>query len=276
MNLTAVIKTTVLAGLIGASVTAQAHRAWFFPASTTLSGDSPWVGVDAAVSNDVFHADYHALGLDGVAITGPDGKAVAMHNQASAKHRSIFDVNLTQQGTYKIAIAMAGLTATWETEDGERRRWPGRGERPDPEKFKTEVPKAAKNLSVKQSSRRIETFVTNGAPSETVLAATGVGLELEPITHPNDLYQGEQAKFRFLIDGKPAKGVEVTVLPGGMRYRTSQQAIELTSDKKGVVQLTWPQAGMFFIEAEYADKKAKKPATARAGTYFVTVEVLPQ
>ncbi|BFM08816.1 DUF4198 domain-containing protein [Halioxenophilus aromaticivorans] len=276
MRFKKIASLALLAGVITSSINSHAHRAWLLPASTTLSGESPWVGIDAAVSNDVFHADYHALGLGGVTVTGPKGESVEMHNQAEGKHRSIFDLNLTEEGTYKIAIAMAGLSASWETEDGERRRWPGRGQRPDPAKFDSEVPKEAKNLKVTQSSRRIETFVTAGAPSDDVLAATGVGLELVPVTHPNDLYQGEAAEFRFLIDGKPAKGVEVTILPGGMRYRSSQDAIEVKSDKKGLISVEWPIAGMYFIEAEYADDKAKKPATSRAGTYFATVEVLPQ
>ena len=52
------------------------------------------------------------------------------------------------------------------------------------------------------SSRRVETFVTNGAPSE--LKASGRGLELTPVTHPNDLYAGEAITFKLTDNGKPA------------------------------------------------------------------------
>ena len=34
---------------------AHAHRAWMLPSATVLSGNEPWVTVDAAVSNDLFY-----------------------------------------------------------------------------------------------------------------------------------------------------------------------------------------------------------------------------
>ena len=35
----------------------------------------------------------------------------------------------------------------------------------------------------------------------------GKGLELQPVTHPDELIKGEIATFRFLVDGKPQGGV---------------------------------------------------------------------
>ncbi|MFV0277883.1 MAG: DUF4198 domain-containing protein, partial [Parahaliea sp.] len=137
------------------------------------------------------------------------------------------------------------------------------------------VPKAAKNLEVTQSSRRLESFVTAGEPNTTALAPTNIGLELAPVTHPNDLYAGEGATFRFLIDGQPAEGVEVSIIPGGSRYRDSQEEIKLASDTDGKVVVTFPEAGMYFLEAEYSDDQAKAPATRRRGAYTATFEVLP-
>ncbi len=256
------------------SLPTAAHRAWILPVSTVLSSEDSWVSFDAAISNDIFHPDYHAMGLDGVQVLGPDGQSVPLQNASKGKHRSTFDLNLKARGTYKIYSAGGGLTARWETEEGERRFWPGRGERPDPEKFKTEVPMDAKSLRISQSSRRLETFVTAGGPTDSALKPTGSGLELQPVTHPNDLYAGETATFRFLIDGEPAVGAEVSVIPGGSRYRNSQEEIKLTTDAKGNIAVTWPQAGMYFLEAEYSDDKAKAPATSRRGSYTATFEVL--
>ena len=78
------------------------------------------------------------------------------------------------------------------------------------------------------------------------------------------------------MDGKPVAGVKVTIIPGGMRYRNDQAAIDVESDKKGVITVTWPQAGMYWLSANYRDEKAKKPATSRAGSYVATLEVLPE
>lgn len=268
--------TSCAALLMFLSFSVQAHRAWLLPSSTVLSSDDAWVTVDAAVSNDIFHADHAPMRTEGLVITAPDGKNIEAQNTNTGKFRSTFDVQLAQKGTYKIAIASGGIMARWETEAGERRMWPARGEKANPADFEKMVPKKAKNLEVAEFSRRMETFVTSGSPTDTLFKPTKKGLELVPVTHPNDLFAGETATFTFLIDGKPAAGVKITVISGGMRYRNAQNAIELETDKKGTVNITWPNAGMYWLSANYRDEKAKKPATARTGSYAATFEVLPE
>lgn len=268
--------TTVLALAVTLPLSAQAHRAWIAPNATVMSGTDPWVSFDAAISNTLFHADHVAMRLDDVQAQGPDGKAVELQNTSVGKYRSTFDINLAQEGTYKIFTASNGLRARWETENGERRFWPRRGQAYNPDDFAREVPQSAKNLEITQSSRRIETFVTAGSPSDAVFNPARVGLEMIPLTHPNDLFAGEEAEFQFLIDGEPAAGVAVEVIPGAMRYRNSQDEITLTGDKEGKVRITWPTAGMYWLNAEYSDNKAKAPAQTRAGSYVATFEVLPE
>lgn len=267
---------SVVAISLALPLAAQAHRGWIVPAATVLSGDDPWVTFDAAISNDIFHADHAPMRLNGVSAIGPDGKAVELQNGATGKYRSTFDLNLTQRGTYKVFTASGGLNARWETEDGERRFWPPRGQTPDAAEFAKAVPAKAKNLEVSQSSRRMETFVTAGSPSDTVLKPTNVGLELVPVTHPNDLFAGEKAEFGLIIDGQPAAGAKVTVIPSGMRYRNGQDAIEVETDKNGKFAITWPAAGLYWLSASYRDNQAKVPATSRSGSYVATFEVLPE
>ena len=84
-------------------------------------------------------------------------------------------------------------------------------------------------MKITETSSRNEVFVTSGAPTTTVFKTTGKGLEFAPVTHPDELVAGETAKFQFLIDGKPAAGLKVTVIPGGKRYRNDEGAIELTT-----------------------------------------------
>ncbi len=253
---------------------AQAHRVWIVPAATVLSGDDPWVTFDAAVSNDIFHTDYHPLSTDNLQALGPDAQPVPLANAHSGRFRSVFDLQLATRGTYKVFMASHGLSASW-TDNGERRGWPGRGQAFDPTAFSKAVPAKAENLVITRSSRRIETFVTSGAPTEDVLAVTGLGLELKPLSHPNDLFAEEPAEFQLLIDGKPAQGAEVTVLPEGMRYRNEQEAIEVTTDAEGRFSVTWPRAGRYFLETGYQDDRADPPATQRRGSYTATFEVLP-
>ncbi|MFV0477345.1 MAG: DUF4198 domain-containing protein [Parahaliea sp.] len=265
------VSITLLA--VAVSLPVQAHRAWILPAATVLSSEDPWVSFDAVVSNEIFHPDHFPLRVESIAAQGPDGGEVPLQNPHTGKHRSNFDLQLTQPGTYRVYTAMGGLNARWEDADGKRHFWPPRGEKADPSQFDKAVPKKAKNLQVSQSYRRVETFVTAGEP--TPIKAVNEGLELVAVTHPNDLYAGEKATFKFLINAKAAKGTKVSIIPGGSRYRDSQEEIALVSDEEGLVSVTWPAAGVYFLEAEYSDDDVQAPATIRRGTYTVTLEVLP-
>src|SRR5690606_34265924 len=101
------------------------------------------------------------------------------------------------------------------------------------EAFATEVPADADQLQVSESIGRIETFVTNGAPTDTALQSTGKGMELSALTHPNDWYAGEETGFRLTVDGHPQEGIEIEIIRGGTRYRNSLEAINVTTDANG-------------------------------------------
>jgi uncharacterized GH25 family protein len=255
----------VLCGTIGA---AQAHNLWLLPSSTVLS-KSEWVTVDAAVSNDLFFFNHVPLNIERLAVTAPDGSAVALENVHRGKLRSVFDLNLARLGTYQIALVNSGLNASYKDASGQARRWRG-----TPEKFAAEVPPNAQDLKVTQSQGRVETFITVGKPS--AVKATGQGLELVPVTHPNDLVKGEQATFAFHIDGRPAQGVEVVLLAGGTRYRDAKDEIKAVTDAQGRFSVTFPSAGMYWMEAEAQDGKTSMPqAKVRRLSYAGTFEVLP-
>ena len=268
------MKRSVLALVLSLAVipfTASAHKAWLQPSQTVLAGTDPWITVDAAVSNDLFYFNHVPLRLESLVITAPDGSKIEPQNSATGKYRSVFDVELKQQGTYRIATVNSGLSGSWDV-DGKPKRWRG-----TPATFATEVPKDAKNLQVSQSVGRIETFVTNGSPNDTALKATGEGIELVPVTHPNDLFAGEQAKFKLHIDGKPAVGLEIEITRGGTRYRNAQDEIKVKTDANGEFSVTWPEAGMYWLETGSEDNKTSLPqAKQRRLTYVATLEVLPQ
>lgn len=248
----------------------HAHKAWLLP-STTVSTADQWITVDAAVSNDLFYFNHVPLRIDGLVITAPDGSAVKPENVATGKYRTTFDLHLAQSGTYRLANVNNGLFASYE-ENGAPKRWRG-----SVENFAKEVPADAKNLQVSQSAGRVETFVTAGKPTSAALKPTNVGLELVPVTHPNDLYAGEAARFRFLLDGKPAPQLELEIVAGGTRYRDQQEEIKVTTDDSGEFSVTWPQAGMYWLETSLQDAKTSvKQATQRRLSYVATFEVLQQ
>jgi len=264
------LRVVALAAALLAPLASHAHKTWLLPSATVSTVDQ-WITVDAAVSNDLFYFNHVPLRLDSLVITAPDGSKIAPENAHTGKYRSVFDVQLKQNGTYKVAIVNQGLFASYE-ENGARKRWRGSAE-----KFATEVPANAKGLEVNESVGRIETFVTAGKPSEAALKPSNVGLELIPVTHPNDLYAGEATKFRFLLDGKPAANLEVVVQAGGTRYRNEQQEQKLKTDANGELSVTWPNPGMYWLESSLQDQKtAVKQAKQRRVSYVATFEVLPQ
>jgi uncharacterized GH25 family protein len=247
-----------------------AHKAWLLPSATVLAPDQ-WITVDAAISNDLFYFNHVPLRLDALSVTAPDGAKVDAQNKSTGKYRSTFDVHLTQSGTYKLAVLNQGVFASYE-QSGAEKRWRGTAER-----LATELPKDAKNVRVTESIGRIETFVTAGEPTQKTLQPANLGLELVPVTHPNDLYAGEPASFRLLLDGKPATSLEVVIVPGGTRYRDQQNEMAFKTNARGEISVTWPEPGMYWMEATHQDEKTSIPqAKQRRASYVATFEVLPQ
>ncbi|MCD0502797.1 DUF4198 domain-containing protein [Bordetella petrii] len=253
--------------VLGLPAASHAHDMWMLPSSTVLSGTDSWITVDAAVSNDKFYFNHAPLRLDNLVIQAPDGQAAQPQNASRGKLRSTFDLQLQQAGTYRIAVVNDGVFARWK-QDGQPKRYFGPAEG-----LAQAVPAQAQDLQISQSVSRIETFATAGKPS--AITPTGKGLELVPVTHPNDLYADEPATFQMLIDGKPASGLEVTIIPGGSRYRDQVGEIDVQTAQDGKFQVKWPQSGLYWVEASHEDGKTTvKQASKRRLSYVVTLEVL--
>ncbi len=257
-----------LAAALAAPMAAQAHRAWMAPTATVLSGADGWVGVDAGMSNQVFIPDHAAMRVDGVTITAPDGSTVQAENAMRGQYRSTFDVHLTQNGTYKIANVTDGFMASYML-NGERKRW--RGAAAD---FPAALPAGATEVEATRTANRIETFVTLNNPTDTVFAPTNQGLEMVPVTHPNDLVAGEAASFKLLRDGQPAANLDVAVARGGLRYRDNPEESTVKTGADGVFSVTWPEAGLYWLNAAVrtAGEGGQPGSNAQ---YVAVVEVLP-
>ena len=273
-----VARLMAAAALLSIPAALSAHRMWLLPSATVFSGTDAWVTVDAAVSNDLFFFDHQPLRLDGMKVWQPDGSEGALQNGATGRYRSVFDVQLDKPGTWKIGTQMSAVMGSFKV-DGVEKRIGGRRGPPQPNApaplTVADIPANATDVKVTEVSGRNEIFVTAGAPTTTVFKTTGKGLEFAPITHPDELVAGETAKFRFLVDGKPASGLKVTVIPGGKRYRNDEGARELTTGADGVLSVDWPAAGMYWLNATLTDAKATAPrATERRMSYVTTLEVL--
>ena len=264
---------------------AMAHRQWLLPSTTIVSGTEEWVTVDGAISNDLFYPDHFPLPTDGVKVWAPDGTPGQIQNAATGRYRSTFDVKLDKPGTWKIGTESDAVMGTFKL-NGEEWRVGGRRRPPQPGAPANaapprqvagiaDIPAGATDVKLTEVVNRNMIFVTAGAPTETVFTPSGKGLEMQPVTHPGALVADEPAKLRFLIDGKPAANLKVTVVPGTKKFRASEEVREVTTGADGVATIAWPLAGWYWVNATATDTKPSVArATERRMSYTTTLEVL--
>lgn len=271
MNTSRSLRSLGLAAAIAAvASSASAHRQWILPSTSVLSGEDQWISVEAASSNNLYFPNHRPLALDGITVLSPSGKQLEKQSPAQGKIRSSFELQLEEQGSYRIFSGRSGMFASWD-ENGETKRQRGTAE-----DFAAIDLAKLQNLQLRENLSRIETIVTNGAPSPISLA--GEGLEFEFLTHPNDLFTGEPASFRVLVDGKPAAGQSVTVVKGDDRFRNEAGELTFTSGPDGVVNIDWPEPGRYWLNASAQTESAafKGFPLQRSASYTLTLEVLPE
>ncbi len=270
------------AALLLGALTAQAHRIWILPGVTVLSGTDQWVSVDAAVSNNLFFPNHRGVSLEQVEVFAPNGSTVELQNGATGRIRSAFELHLQQQGTYRISLkpgmgrrpggGAGDLFGSYE-EAGQVKRWRG-----TPETLAAEGMAAKPGFKLRESGgRKVVTFVTLGNPSTENLKVEGKGIEVEYLTHPNDLFTGDAASFRVLLDGQPAAKAEVAVVLGDDRYRNEAGETVLHTGDNGVVTINWPQSGRYWIEITATTTgQLHGVPSEKVFTYVATFEVLPE
>lgn len=262
----------------------QAHRQWLLPSTTVLSGEGQWISVEGAVSNNLFFPNHRPVRLESIVVTGPEGESVEIQHAVTGEIRTSFEVQLNKPGTYALSIISSGrrrgpgsdtgptLYGSWDNH-GKPERWRG-----TPETLVSEgmADKPGFKLG-ERGSRHLVTFVTCGSPTTQVLETTGEGFEIEFITHPNDLYFGEEATFRLLVDGKPASKGEVAVVAGNDRFRNDPGETIFITDVDGIVNIEWPAPGRYWIEASVSTEgEAHGVPTVKTSTYTMVLEVLPE
>ena len=124
---------------------------------------------------------------------------------------------------------------------------------------------------------RLDTFVTSGKPSDSVLKPVGQGLELAALSHPNELFAKEKSIFKVLFDGKPLANTVVTIAAGGVRYRGVLNEMTATTNAQGEF---WPFAQMYWLKLSYPAAPTMKVEGSPTETpekrysYAATLEVL--
>jgi hypothetical protein len=254
--------------LAGIACAAQAHRPWMLPSATLIETDrEAWVTIDGAVSEGLFDLDHLPLRMDGLLVTDPDGRTAPVPAATVGKFRSTVDLKLPKDGTYRVTLGATSVMGSYKL-NGETKRF-----RASEENAAKEIPAGATDVTRTTMVQRQDTFVTLNKPSTGALKPVGAGLELVPVTHPNELRAGEKATFRFQLDGKPLANFPFSLIPGGVKYRGTINEVRLSTDAKGEATFTLPAPNMYWLSAKYPFAES---TDAKRYSYSATIEILPE
>lgn len=233
-----------------------AHTPYLAPASFQPRAGGV-VSLDASFA-EVFFVPEAAFDESRFTVTGPDGRSVApervvpLHNRVVVEHALPKDA----KGTYRFSTGerLGAVFRTWEIE----------GRKVSSRDAAEPLPAGAKLLSHFQSRIRADTYLTVGAPDRGALQPYGHGLELVPITHPDDLYAGEVFELELRFDGKPLPDTTVQISEAVWTSDRKPQEVSLRSDAQGRVRWTQPVAGTWLALARH---RSAAPAGAAAPEY---------
>ena len=287
----AVLLTT--AAVVCAVTPASAHTPYIVP--TTFAPERDVVAVQGGMSEEnAFIPDFGLRGDGDWSVTGPDGVTTPA-KPANFKAITILEASVPTAGTYRISTGerpgrggkAAKVDGVWrsvrpappagapaapagparmERGEGEGARGPGPINAAD-------VPAGAETIDT-QGFQIAETYVSKGAPSAAALKPRGKGFEIEPITHPNEIFLDDGFTFRALVDGKPVAGLQVAVHRGGELYDAGRTMIEATTGADGKATIKFAKAGAYMLETRYPGQSAPGAApAARSWTYTLSFEV---
>lgn len=124
-----------------------------------------------------------------------------------------------------------------------------------------------------------ETYLSKNAPS-SVAKPTGTGLELIPITHPNEVFAADGFEFVMQFDGKPIPKLELELYRGAGAYdeAKTQDFGHVYTDAQGHAKLDFKEiAGVYLLFAQYppAATDANQQPPARLYNYGLTLQATP-
>lgn len=221
----------------------SAHTMNVLPSHFVQAKTGGFVSVELFASNTTFQAD-KGTPVDGFQLYLPDGTAGKIESSYQGKRKSLVDVALPVDGTYRLQNGGQPRFFTSYELNGEKKRLMG-----DKQKAAAELPKGASNVVTTQGRSKALAFVTVNAPTDTVLKPTGQGLEFTLDKHPADIVAGEAVTVTVLFNGKPAAGVEAELMQDGELYRNEAGRVHLTSSASGQFSFTPASAGRYLLEA---------------------------
>ncbi|MEM6999206.1 MAG: DUF4198 domain-containing protein [Pseudomonadota bacterium] len=240
--------------LLTAANAVHAHDIYIWPSFFSVSMENAGhVPVDITASHTTFRPDF-AMGSDGLAVYGVDGKQMRRTGAFfEGMRRSTFDLPIAAAGTYALKYHSGPSYRTTYVIGRSKEPKFARGN-----KQEAKVPTKAKDVKTTVYISRGMAYITNNAPTDTVLAPIGNGFELVPVTHPADYVTGEEIVISLQRDGQPVAGQAVVIELEGPNYQAQPVVFELESGDDGQVTFTPEQGGRYMTKV-LAERELDSP-----------------
>ena len=235
----------------------QAHTPYLKPLSfEPVSRDT--VTLDASFAEQFFVPEV-AISNAKFDVETPDGKLSPVETVVDLKTRNVLEQAMEQEGTYRFSTGkrMGAIFRVYDL-NGERGSMRG-NEKP--------LPEGATLTEHFQSVTSAVTYVTKKGPTDTVLAASGQGLELVPRTHPNGLFSGDTFAFPLTYEGEPVADEKVTLYLANDQFSEESDFQTLTTNAKGEASVSLNSQGLYLLQARV---KAPAPKGADVPVYSYT------
>ena len=209
-----------------------AHTLWLMPSHFVLSGEDTWISVDLSAANMTFVPD-KGISLQSLKLYLPDGKVQDVTSVHQGKRKSMADVQLAGDGTYKLEMANPLRFFTSYELNGERKRLMA-----NKQERTAQLPKGATKVETTQMRSRNFAYITVNSPTNTVVKLQGEGLEISSKVHPADVVAEEPLQLVFNLDGKPQAGVKGVLSYEGELYRNDAGRVEFETNAYGIFSFT--------------------------------------
>lgn len=257
----------VLASLFAAG--ASAHTPYLAP-NTFAPRAGETLALDAAFA-ETFFVPEAVFDNSRFTVTGPDGKQTALDTVHVLKTRAVAEHTLPKglDGTYRFSTGLRP-GALFRTSELNGKQESSR----DPA---VKIPAGAKVVSNFQSQTIAETYVSVGAPNRAALQPQGKGIELVAVSHPNDLFVGENFDFTVQYDGKPLADQKVEITEAVWTSDRKPQVTTVLTDAQGKARFKLERAGTWLALTRYRTKApAGAPVDEYSNSYTLSFRVLEQ
>ena len=237
---------------------ALGHQQWILPNFFYTNRESPWLGIEHTWGDQRFVPRQGPGTL--LSIFHPEGWSIGLSSTYVGQTRTVAEMELTEQGTYRIETDRPAHYVTEIEVDG-KRKWV--------HKPKNQLP----GEKVRQSAYRwsqTTTFVTVGECTQGVLEATGALLEIVPVTHPNKIFVGKPFVVRVLSRGQLVPRQEVQVY--SEMNNGHDATLATVTDADGECELIFPSPGKYLLTANLR-QDAKDSSRANVDIFSVSMLV---